>query len=120
MVILVLAALLSLIAPWIVHTFLDKSYTETIPFIPWIAFSFAFSGMYFMVVNYIFYMKKTAVLAYVTFAVGLMHVGLSYLLIQHNGAIGAAQATSISTFIGFILVWILSDKVYKMPWLLKN
>jgi len=115
--ILTLAAILSLIAPWTIQTFLNERYNETIQFIPWIAFSFAFSGMYFMVVNFIFYMKKTAQLAYITFAVGLLHVAMSYLLIQSNGAIGAAQATAISTLLGFILVWILSARVYSMPWL---
>ena len=119
-IILVLASLLSLLAPWIVTYFLDVRYKESLAYIPLIAFSFAFSGMYFMVVNYIFYMKRTFYLAMVTFSVSLIHVGLSYLLIHKNGAIGAAQATLLSSFLGFIAVWILSAKVYRMPWNLKS
>ncbi len=118
-IIVLSATALSYIAPWIITTFLEKRYSMSIQFIPWIAFAFAFNGMYFMVVNYVFYMKKTFPLAIVTFTSGLIHAILSYFLIKQNGAIGAAQATTISTFVTFIGVWILSNKVYKMPWILK-
>lgn len=114
--ILLFASILSYIAPWVINTFLDERYGKSIPFIPWIAFSFAFGGMYFMVVNYILYMKKTFSLSIVTFTTSLIHIALSYLLINTNGEIGAAQATLISSSIMFIGVWILSNKVYKMPW----
>jgi len=116
-VILFLATLLSTVAPWIIQTFLAKAYEEATVYIPWIAFSFAFTGMYFMVVNYIFYTKKTFTLAIVTFITGLIHVAISYFLIQENGSVGAAQATTLSSFIMFIGVWILSAKTYPMPWL---
>jgi len=119
-IILLLASLLSFISPWLVQTFLDKQYLDTVQFVPWIAFSFAFSGMYFMVVNYIFYMKKTFSLSVVSFSTSLLHVGVSYYLIKENGAIGAAQASAISSFIMFISMWALSNKVYKMPWLLQE
>ena len=41
---------------------------------------------------------------------------LNYFLIKANGVIGAAQATTITFFVSFVLTWILSAKVYKMPW----
>jgi len=37
-------------------------------------------------------------------------------MIKTNGVISAAQATTITFFIQFILTFILSSKVYKMPW----
>ena len=43
-------------------------------------------------------------------------MALSYFFIKENGSIGAAQATTISFFITFILVWLLSSKLYPMPW----
>ena len=76
--------------------------------------------MYFMVTNYIFYAKKTYILAYVTFSVTILHIGFLYFLINLNGAIGAAQAIMITSIITFLSVWILSHKVYKMPWKLKT
>ena len=69
-----------------------------------------------MVVNYIFYVKKTYILAWVTFFSAGINIVLNYFFIKANGAIGASQATTITFFVQFVMVWILSSKVYKMPW----
>lgn len=114
--VLLFAGVLSLIMPWFIVYFLNEKYVDSSKFVPWIAFGYAFQGMYLMIMNYIFYAKKTHVLAIVTFSVGLLHVLISYILIKVNGSIGAAQATSISFFMLFISVWILSAKIYSMPW----
>jgi O-antigen/teichoic acid export membrane protein len=115
-VILLIACFFSYFFPIFVNRFINIRYHEANQYIPWIAFGFAFQGMYFMVVNYIFYVKKTHYLSIATFCSGLIHVASSYILIQINGAIGAAQATTFSFFIAFVFVWILSAKAYKMPW----
>jgi O-antigen/teichoic acid export membrane protein len=118
--ILLLASLVSFIMPYIVKYFLDARYLLAIEYIPWIAFGYAFQGMYLMVVNYIFFTKKTYVLSLLTFSTGVTHMLLSYLLIKEYGAIGAAQATTLSFLITFVLVWVWSAKVYPMPWLFPN
>lgn len=100
--------------------FLDSRFSSASEYIFYIVIAFTFQGMYLMVTNYIFYVKKTQVLAYVTFTTAALHVTLSYFLILSNGAIGAAQATSISFFVTFIATWILSSRVYKMPWFLRS
>jgi len=41
---------------------------------------------------------------------------VSYLLISYNGILGAAQATTLTSFTVFIAVWWLSQKLYPMPW----
>jgi O-antigen/teichoic acid export membrane protein len=115
-VILVIATLVSLIMPWFITNFLDERYLEARQYVAWISFGQAFQGMYFMVVNYIFYVKKTYTLSLITFSSGLFHVLLSYIFIKINGPIGAAQATTLSFFLMFILAWIYSSKVYSMPW----
>jgi len=113
---LLLAAILSLLAPVFIGFFLGDKFIHSQQYIAWLAFGFAFHGMYYIVVNYILYMKKTALLSYVTFSVSLLHVALSYVLIKHNGALGAAQATTITSFITFVAVWRLSAGIYQMPW----
>jgi O-antigen/teichoic acid export membrane protein len=118
--ILLIAAVLSYISPWLIINYLDVKYSESAQFVPWISFGYAFQGMYYMVVNYIFYLKKTHKLVSITFFSGFLHIVLSYFLIKENGPIGAAQATTISFFVTFILVWILSSKLYSMPWSLKR
>lgn len=114
--ILLFAGVISIVIPWLITHFLNERYLDSREVVPWIAFGYAFQGMYFMVVNYIFYEKKTYILSLITFMSGLIHAGLSYGFIKIYGVMGAAYATPLSFFIMFILVWILSSKVYTMPW----
>jgi O-antigen/teichoic acid export membrane protein len=113
---LLLATVLSLSAPFLIDIFLGKSFLSSKKYISWIAFGFAFYGMYSMVVNYVLYTKQTVYLSYVTFSVSLLHVVLSYVFISRYGALGAAQATTITSFLTFAGVWWLSHKLYPMPW----
>lgn len=111
-----MALLLSFISPYFLKYFVSENFYSAYKYVFWISLGHAFNGMYFMVVSYIFYVKKTYILAWVTFFSAGMNIVLNYFFIKANGAIGAAQATTITFFIKFILVWILSSKVYKMPW----
>lgn len=111
-----LVLILSFIAPWFLKFFVGRGFYCAYKYVIWIAMGYATRGMYYMVVNYIFYVKKTYILAWITFLSAGINVILNYLLIKANGAIGAAQATAIIFFVKFILTWILSAKVYKMPW----
>jgi len=96
--IILLALALSFIAPYFLKFFVSKNFYSAYKYVLWIALGYAFQGMYFMVVNYIFYGKKTYILAWVTFTSAGINIVLNYF------------------FIKFILVWILSSKAYKMPW----
>jgi len=113
---LLLAGALSLITPFLIESFLGESFQKAKDYIPWIAFSFAFYGMYLMVVNYVLFTKKTASLSYVTISASILHIILSYLLISYNGILGAAQATTTTSLVVFLAVWSLSQKLYPMPW----
>jgi O-antigen/teichoic acid export membrane protein len=114
--ILIFALLLIYIAPMIINLLLEKQFHNSYIYIKYLAFAVAFQGMYFMVVNYIFYEKKTKYLAYITFFVSIINVLLAYYFINKEGAIGAAQAYLIANILTFLLVWYYSNKVYKMPW----
>lgn len=114
--IILLALMLSIVAPYLLKFFVGKEFYSSYTYVIWIALGYAFTGMYYMVAGYIFYMKKTYMLSAITFSVACTNVVLNYVLIKANGAIGAAQATTISLFLGFVLTWICSAKVYKMPW----
>lgn len=103
-------------APWFLSFFVGKSFQASYVYIIWIALGFAFTGMYYMVVNYIFYAERTHYLAIATVSMSFLNIILNYVLIKINGSIGAAQATTITSFCTFLLVWYLSSKVYKMPW----
>jgi O-antigen/teichoic acid export membrane protein len=115
-VIIFLALLLSLTAPWFLEFFVSKDFYGAYKYVFWVALGYAANGMYFMVVNYIFYVKKTYILAWITIFAAIVNVILNYFFIKANGAIGAAQATAVSFLLSFVLTWALSARVYKMPW----
>lgn len=114
--IIILSLLLGVLAPGFLSIFLGRSFTQSSSYVIWVAVGYAFNGMYFMVVNYIFYAQKNNVLAAVTFATSLFNVILNYFFIKRFGAIGAAQATTIVFATKFLMVWIISAKIYSMPW----
>lgn len=109
---LIISSLFILLLPYIV----GEEFQDASKYIVFIAIAHSFSGMYMMVVNYIFYEKKTHLLSMVTLISSILHLIISFLFIKKFGAIGAAYASIISFFITFIWVWYLSNKVYKMPW----
>lgn len=103
-------------AEFFIPYFLGEKFIASSEFIIYFTIAFAFQGMYFMVTNYIFYVTKTHLLAYVTLSTAILHLGLLYFFVNINGAIGAAQASMLSFAITFILVWYLASRVYEMPW----
>ncbi|WP_442262234.1 hypothetical protein [Tissierella sp.] len=115
-VVLMMAIILGFIAPIIIQIITGEAFKESSVYVIWIALGYSFNGMYLMVVNYIFYNGKTHILAFITFATTLLNILLNYLFIKKAGAIGAAQSTTITFLIKFILVWYLSSKVHNMPW----
>lgn len=116
LIIIGLALILSFLAPWFMEFFVGEAFFSATSYIIWVAIGYAFNGMYMMVTNYIFYKEKTQILAWMTFIAAGFNILLNYFLIGVFGAIGAAQATSITYLMLFITVWILSASIYPMPW----
>jgi O-antigen/teichoic acid export membrane protein len=116
LIIISLALGLGLISTWFLDFFVGKRFVGSSEFVIWIALGYVFNGMYKMVVGYIFYMEKTHILSWITFICAGINVVLNYFFIKINGAVGAAQASTLTFFLSFILTWVLSYRVYKMPW----
>ena len=119
-VILLMALFMAFVAPYFLSFFVGPKFLGAQVFVFWIAMSFAFGGMYKMVVNYIFYVEQTKILAWITLSSALINIALNYVLIKQFGAVGAAMATCFVSIFFFFLTWIFSNKVYKMPWLLQK
>ena len=116
---IILAMIIIIAVPIIIQVFIDEKYHSATNYTTWIILGYCLNGMYKMVTNYIFYAHKTIILSYMTFITAILNIFFNYLFIKVNGAIGAAQATALSYFITFIITWILSNRVYPMPWKLK-
>ena len=110
------ALLLGFVSREMIPVLLGERFAEVGYFVLWIAVAFSFDGMYFMVVNYIFYQNRTDLLVPITTAGALLHILLSYWFIWRWGAIGAALAQIVSGLTVFLSVWYVSSRVYKMPW----
>jgi O-antigen/teichoic acid export membrane protein len=107
---------LSYIAPFLLKVFVGKEFYDGYKYVFWIALAYAFNGMRYMILNYVYYAKKTYITAWIPFVCGGLNLVLNYYLIKMNGAIGAAQATTFTFFIAFIMTWLVSAKIFKMPW----
>jgi O-antigen/teichoic acid export membrane protein len=119
-VILLLVFSIALLAPLIMKYFVGKNFSRASDYVLWIGLGYAFNGMYKMVSVYIFYESRTHLLAWITLIAAVLNFILTYQFILLNGAIGAAQAASLSFFISFLLTWLLSARIYRMPWSLRN
>lgn len=113
---LLLVVLVSFVAPYLMDWFLGRNFKDAQNYIFWFSLAFALYGMNGLLARYIYYVEKTVYLSYVTFFVGILHVGLSYILISNYGILGAAQSYAIITLITLVAVWIISNKLYPMPW----
>lgn len=114
--ILFLVLFLTLLVPFVFDNFIDKKFENAQIYVFWISLSFAFSGMYKMVTNYIFYIKKTYILAWVTFFSAIINLILNYFFIIKFGPVGVAIATALTSFIFFAFTWFISNRLFNMPW----
>ena len=104
----------------LIYMFLGKAFESGISLVLWIALGFAFNGMYKMVSVYFFYEEKTKELAVLSVFSAALNIGLNFLWIPKYGFTGAALATMLAMVIQFILAWIWSTKIVKMPWSLSK
>jgi len=106
-----------LFSKYFIIFFLNDSYELSLKYLPPLMITAFFQGCYLLVVNYIFYARKTRKLGMITFTGSLVQMALSWFLLTTFGASGIAWSSVIVAFFNFILVWILSAKTYDMPWL---
>lgn len=118
--IILLAMLVSLLSFPLLNLFFGKAFETASEYIWWIAFGYAVNGMYYMVVNYIFYEEKNHFLIFLTLSSAVLNCLLNYVFIKHNGVVGAAQATTLTFLFTFLASWYIAAKVHKMPWNLRT
>ncbi|MEI8617862.1 hypothetical protein P4S63_13795 [Pseudoalteromonas sp. B193] len=117
LLLLVITIMAFLIGPYMVVLIASEKYKQAGEIIGYLCLGQAFNGMYLMVTNYIFFSKKTKFLSLATIFSGLINVALMLVLIEYNGLVGVAQAYAIGQFLRLLSTWLLSARVYSMPWL---
>ncbi|MBP3819491.1 MAG: oligosaccharide flippase family protein [Butyrivibrio sp.] len=113
---IIIAMIYSLFMPVFLSVFVGEKFQGASVYIFGFALASALNAVYYIVVNYIFYQQKTQYLALITFGSGVLHIGITYLMIKAWGAVGAAYAALVTQTIMTIGTWWLSNRVYPMPW----
>lgn len=112
---LMLALAIAWFSPLVLSA-LGESFRSGRDILAWVALGSAFSGMYFLVVVYVFYSKRNELLSITSLTIGIANLVMSYLLVGKYGAVGAAQAYATSQFLMFFIVWMIASRCCPMPW----
>lgn len=113
---LTLLTILFIIALPLVYKIIGKDYRINIYLIIIMSIGFLFNGFYKMIVNYLFYIKKTVLVAYGTMLALVINIFLNYFLIKQYILLGASLALAFTFFFHFIIFLYLLNKNYSLPW----
>lgn len=103
---------LSITAREIIAILAAPAYHDAYQVVPIMTFGWVLGGMYYMVVNQIFFARQTKFLPLATFSAGAVQIGLNFLWIPTFGMIGAAWAMFVAQFCSFTFTWFLAQRYY--------
>ena len=99
------ALAISLFAKEIIGLLTTRPFHDSYIVVPWIAFSFVATGLYYLFVNILFYhVHMTWIVALGTTLGAGVHIGLNYFLIGRFGLVGAAMASFCAQLLGATLI----------------
>lgn len=116
MLFLLMAIIYSQILPWIYSIFVGQAFQDSVEIAKIASFGYAFQGMYYAIVGFLFYKEKTGRLSMFTLACGLVNVGITYWMVSLAGMVGAAWSFLFLQIIFFLGAWILAQRAHPMPW----
>ncbi|WP_417665707.1 oligosaccharide flippase family protein [Pseudidiomarina sp.] len=91
-------------------------FTAAADVVGWVILGQALRGAYLFVTNYIFYTKRTGVIAVITITSGIINTILLFVMLELHGVVGAAYALCISMTIQWLATWIIAQRLVRMPW----
>lgn len=95
--------------------FIDPSFFEAKAYFLPLLIGFVFQSLYMLYTNFIFYSKRTKILALITVSTTLLNLALNYVLILEYGVVGVAYATAITWFVYFAATFLVAQlKVYPL------
>lgn len=93
-----------------------SQYAASKTLLPYFVLSGAFLGMYFAVANLFFFSSKTIFIPLVTVTSGVLGLLLMHALGRVIGIRGYAIGYLVAQMATFFLAWIISMKIYPLPW----
>lgn len=103
--------------PFFFAYFVDKRYAEGTIYVFWTGLSYLFWGVYLIFSGFIYYAKKTRILAWLSLINVALNIALNFALITRFGALGASYATCISFLVTALWIVYFANKYYPLPWL---
>jgi len=118
---LVLAGVFLATLAWMLFDRLvGTAYVAARPLVPWMVAGFVLQGMYYAVVNYLFFAERTGRLSASSGTTAVVGLGVSYLLTSHWGLLGAGMSFAINNALLLVLVWLVAAAAVPMPWRLRR
>lgn len=117
MTFLLMAIIYGQILPLVYSVFVGLAFQDSVEIAKIASFGYAFQGMYYAIVGFLFYKEKTGRLSMLTLTCGVINIGMTYWMVSMMGMVGAAWSFLLLQIIFFIGAWILAQRVHPMPWL---
>jgi O-antigen/teichoic acid export membrane protein len=108
--------LLSVMAEELVMLLTDEKYHSAYIYIPILAFSYVFRGMYMFSTYPIFFNKKTKIITRITIVAGLINIALNVFFIPLYGVMGAVITTMLSFMLTAIMAHYYSIRFFSMEY----
>ncbi len=110
---MLIIALNILLLPFVIHLFVkNEGFYESIKYLPVLLVSFIFRGTFNLLMNPIYYFKKTNVLPRIFSISALIQIGSGILLVNYFGIWGAVWSYFLVKPIQLIFVWMESRKYF--------
>lgn len=94
----------------------DPAFHSAYRITPWVVGGTLLNGLYIIPVGFLFWSERTRLIPMVTLTAGLLNVGLNLWLVPSHGILAAAWATLISYGVMFLLIWVITQRVYPFPY----
>lgn len=112
----ILLILLTALTPTLFSFFISSHFANGAKYVFWVGLSYFFWSIYLIFAGYVYFLKKNKILAYLSLLNVLLNLLLNYIFIKWLGAIGAAYATCLSFFVVSLIIGIIVQNLYPMPW----
>jgi O-antigen/teichoic acid export membrane protein len=110
----ILALPIVLFSAEIIGILAPKTYASAVIIVPFIVMGYLFKSVVAVYNRYIGYSKKTGYQSLSTIIIGLLNIGLNWLLIPVFGLIASAYTTTFSFFLLSLLNWQIVRNVLKL------
>jgi O-antigen/teichoic acid export membrane protein len=111
---------MSLVIKDIIAIVASQQFHEAYRVVAPVALAYVFYGISYYFQTGIYISKRTTYLGLMGFICATANIALNFLLIPRFAALGAAWATALSFFLMAIVAYVLSQRVYQIPYALSR